>query len=272
MSQYLRDEMLKNLNISEAALARVQEVLSEIQHTINDPLKLNLEELKDDTSKINPNAIGITYIIRFDGKGYKLFDFMSLLKHYREAGKVERVSFTLESFKSLGTKRASGKSIELILDSQNSQGSSLTVQDDQSAWVDAAFCRIKEVIASCKNRNYLFRNAWVPFFIQISGVFVGVIISILVAKELAAVLTIQNSFVFSFLISLLIFSNVWTFLYTFMLSAAERIWPNLLFIEKRRYGWVTQTVVGAIIVSILFYLGQQIILISQSAVHEMIKR
>ena len=109
MSQFLRDEYLRNLTITEDGLRKINDDIEEIAQQGNESLKTKFtgQDLTD-------HLLIRSYIIRFDGKGFRLFDFEKAFKYFQDAKKVERFIFVVDSIKSIG--KIQGKSIDLRLE------------------------------------------------------------------------------------------------------------------------------------------------------------
>ena len=75
MSQYLRDEFLKNLNFSEEALRKINEDIMEIATQANQSLRNQYKD-QDLTNRL----LIPSYIIRFDGRGFRLFEFENIMR------------------------------------------------------------------------------------------------------------------------------------------------------------------------------------------------
>lgn len=163
-----------------------------------------------------PNAQGpgyfLTYIIRFDNKGYRVFSLEELLDYFRQADYVERILVTLESRASLQSSRNSGSLMELRLDYLEPKTCFLTVTSDARDWVDSSFSAAKEILGRHENWNGWARSAWTHLVIQILGVFVGFLISLWAASKISPNLSIDNAFLISFFLVLLIFSSLWTYI------------------------------------------------------------
>src|SRR3990167_11357256 len=106
MSQFLRDEYLRNLTVNEDALRKINDDIEEITQQENQSLGKQFQG-QDLTNRLLIRS----YIIRFDGKGFHLFDFEKAIKHFHDAKKVERFIFVVDSISSIS--RIQGKSIEL---------------------------------------------------------------------------------------------------------------------------------------------------------------
>ena len=120
MSQYLRDEFLKNLNFSEEALRKINEDIMEIATQANQSLRNQYKD-QDLTNRL----LIPSYIIRFDGRGFRLFEFEKIMRCFQDAKRVERFIFILDAINSLN--RITGKSIDLKFDAFNSDSPILFV-------------------------------------------------------------------------------------------------------------------------------------------------
>ena len=96
MAHYLRDERVTNLSINADNLAQLSAVFADRADALNAKVPEN-----DDSGK----KAFLTYIIRFDNKGYRVFSLEDLLRYFRLAKEVERVLFTVETGESLRSNR-----------------------------------------------------------------------------------------------------------------------------------------------------------------------
>lgn len=259
MSQYLRDEFLKSLSVSESALIKIDDDILEIANQVNKNLDMNSTD-----DNVRKKILIHSYIIRFDNKGFRLFGFDRVLKHFQDAHRVERFIFILESLESIKSNRIFGKSMELWLDAREANNCKLVVQDDDMNWVDSVFCKLKERLNKYKNRNFVIQNRWVRFIVQLSGVIVGFIVSLWVSIKISPKLAIDNSLAFTFVIAFLLFSNVWTLLYEDILRCLSYFWPNISFKERGGLHWLIKAVISSAFVGIsLFIINRLFLYVSQ---------
>lgn len=250
MAHFLRDQHIANLSITADNLAQISAVFDDRASTLNADVPDN-----DDTGK---RAI-LSYVIRFDNKGYRVFLIGDLLRYFHQAKAVERVLFTVETGESLRTSRQIGSVLELRLDEKDPNTCFLTITSDDKDWVDASLSAVQDVLAKCANRNGWVRTSWTTFAVQIVGVTLGFILSLWAAAKIAPRLSIENSFIFSFLFVLLIFSNTWTFLSQQILRLINAGFPNIKFLRpgKERLHWLLQAVIGGAVGAVVLYaLGQ----------------
>lgn len=244
MAKFLRDEFIQNVTITEETLCLVNEFLSERELAINEEL---------DRIQANPEErLVLTYIIRFDGRGYKLYDFEDIKKYYAQAKHVERVIFILDSTVSERTARQYGTHFELRLDNKEQNNTFIQVASDDGDTVDTAFCGLKEIIGNCKNRNWIVRSTWSQLLVQIFGVVFGFILSLIAALKISPHLAIENTFVITFIFAFLIFSNAWGFLNQQILRFLDYSFPNISFSRKGKNAlhWLAQALVGGVIVAL----------------------
>lgn len=244
MARFLRDEFIKNVTITEETLCLVDEFLSERETTINDEL--------DRIQAKSEERLVLTYIIRFDGRGYKLDDFEEVKKYYAQANNVERVIFILDSEVSERTAKQYGTHFELKLDNKEQNNTYIQVASDDGDAVDTAFCGLKDIIGNCSNKNWIVRSTWSQLLVQIFGVVFGFVLSLIAGLKISPHLNIENSFVITFIFAFLIFSNAWGFINQQILRFLDYSFPNISFSRKGKnvLHWLTQTLVGGIIVAL----------------------
>lgn len=251
MARFLRDEILTNLTIDEEALTQISQVFAARAATMP-------EELQPPPRHEPPNFF-LTYIIRFDNKGYRIFSLEDLLNYFRQANYVERILFTLESRISVQNNRNIGSFMELRFDEKEPNTCILAVSSDGGDWVDASFSATKEVLDKQKNWNRWARSTWTHLLIQILGVFVGFLISLWAASKISPSLSIENAFLISFILVLLIFSNLWVYINQRLHALVNAVFPNLKFYRPHRdkMHWLFQAVVGGVVVAITLYIINQ---------------
>jgi len=246
MANFLRDWFIVNVSVNEQILRQLNELFIKRCHSLNTTLS------DRDTTQ---NAY-INYIIRFDGKGYRIFNFDDMLRYFFQAKEIERITFTLETTESLRSNRQTGTYIELRLDQWNPNNCCLWVASDDEDWVEVSFSATQAILVNCKNKNGLARTAWTPLAVQIMGIAVGFFISLWAAVKLSPKLSIQNSFVICFFFVLLIFSNTWDYINQKIILLINKIFPNLKFYrhDKDQSNWLMQAIAGGLIVAITLWI------------------
>ena len=249
MAKYLRDEYLANLTLTEDRLGQLDTVISSRRFTIPE------QEQAENTNNTD-SPVFLFYIIRFDGKGYRVFSFNELIAYFRQSDSVERIIFTIESTSSLRSGRNVGSFCELRLDKSESSNSFMQVSSDDGDWVESTFSSIKDVLQKCRNKNGWIRGWWSQFAIQISGVFVGFLISLWAAFSVSSFVSIDNGFLIVFLFVLLLFSNLWGFLNQRILALVNSAFPNVRFYrpDRDKLHWILQALVGGLFVAVVLFL------------------
>tara|TARA_B110000977_G_scaffold193779_1_gene269271 strand:- start:714 stop:1511 length:798 start_codon:yes stop_codon:yes gene_type:complete len=251
MAHYLRDEQLFNITIDGDVIAQVIDVFMSRQ--------VSMPENNDSPADPSQPATHLSFTIRFDGKGYRVFSLDSLLQHFKQATDVERVIFDLDSSKSIKSNKSVGSYLELKLDKNENATSFLSVASDDEDWTNNTFVAVKEVVNRARNRNGLVRNPWTGLLIQVIGLLIGFLASLWGASIISPSLTIENAFLISFLLVLLLFSNMWTHIYQWLNKIVSRVYPIIRFYRpnKDRLHWLYQTVLGGIVVAVaLFFLNK----------------
>ena len=222
MSEYLRDESLRNLNMSKSALDELNSSLIKIRDG---------ENVKIGNNSSSQQFITMTYIIRFDQKGFKLYEYNKAMEYFNSAKEIERFIFQLDSDEHSKTYKLKGKGVEIKFDSKVPGNCSLTVQDSQQGWVDSTFLTLQEVIKKYNNGNKLMRSTFVVLSIQVLGVLIGILFSLWVASKVSHRLSTPYPYGLTFIITLLIYSNIWGYLYLVLLKCVNAFWPNISFKE-----------------------------------------
>ena len=246
MARFLRDEQVSNLTIDPDRLAALVDVFAKRGTSMPEYEQPQADEAPD---------VFLNYTIRFDQKGYRVFDKEQLLRYFQQATEVERIVFELASGEAIRTNRAVGSLIDLRLDKNENVTCFLTVTSDDEDWVNGSFSAIKESLNKCINRHSWVRNPWVDFLIQVTGIFLGFLVSLWGASKIAPMLTIENAFLISFLLVLLVFSNLWTPINQRMRVIVNRVFPIIRFYrpDKDRLHWLYQAIVGGIVVAVSLY-------------------
>jgi hypothetical protein len=247
MAKYLRDEQLFNLTLDEEKLSELAEVCAQ--------RGLRMPEYRP-VEGDQPATVLLFYTIRFDQKGYRVFNSDELAHYFNTANEVERIIFDLRSATHISSNGNVGSYANLRLDNNEKATSFLTVDSDDEEWVNGTFNAIKDVLNKCKNRHKLFRNPLVDILLQVFGLIAGFALSLWGASLISPNLAIENAFLISFLLVLIIFSNLWGQIQQTLQVLLYRIFPNIEFLrpKKDRLHWLMQTLVGGIVVAFALYL------------------
>lgn len=247
MARFLRDVRISNVSINEDAVVQLAEVFAARAH----PLQEAAEAAGNEDGKPF-----LTFILRFDDKGYRLFSIDELLHHFRRAKDVERIIITIETVESLRTNRVVGDHLEVRLDKNDINNNLLSVTSDDSDWVDSSYSAVQDILAKCKTRHGWARSAWSTLGVQLLGVIVGFGLSLWAASRIAEKLVIDNAFIITFLFALLIFSNAWGYINNAVLRYVHQVFPNIQFYrpDKDRANWLMQALIGGVAATLAAYL------------------
>jgi hypothetical protein len=246
MAHFLRDQQITNSTVDEDSLRQIAASLENRKQALN--------------AHIPPTDVSgkeglLSYVIRFDNKGYRLFSIEEVLRYFHQAKEVERIVFNIDTGESLASNRSVGTYLELQLDTKEPNRCYVVVTSNEGDWVDASISAIQDVIVKCKNKNGWVRTAWTQLTVQVIGVALGFILSLWISAKIAPKLAIQNSFVITFLFMLLMFSNVWMFLSQRILFFVNGLFPNINFCRPRkdRMHWLMKTIVGGLALAVGLY-------------------
>lgn len=208
--------------------------------------------------RVIPNGVhGQDYevrcMIRFDEKGYNVYNLNEVHSYYEQAREVERLILTIESSQSLVSNRKFGPYLELTLD--KNLGNYIVVSSDDREWVEAAFSAFDEVLTKSAAWYRPIRTLWTELVIQVTGVGSIFLMSVVVAKQLAPKLVVENSFLIAFLFAFLLAANIWTFVQRQVHVGLFTVFPNVQFVRSGRehLHWVLQAVVSAVIGGVVAY-------------------
>ncbi len=221
MAQYLRDLSIENLRITEERIRQLHRIFSLREATLND--------------ENNPLLSAVfSCIIRFDNKGYRTYDPDTLIAHYQEATKIERVIFTLVS---VNVSPEEAVKMELWLDTRQNANSYFTVESNDNDWVNSSYNTISELIPNYKFWYWWLRTPFTSLIIQLVGVAVIFLASIAIANEVAPNLDIKEPFFLSFLFVLLVLSNFWGYINQWVLGVLSKMLPNIDFKQTDKINW-----------------------------------
>lgn len=230
MGTYLRDTFISDVRIDEAAIKSLAKKITACQGPPQQGA-----------------AMELMFIIRFDGKGYRVGNTDDLISHFREARVVERLIITSEDGAAKQSNRANGTAVDLRFDKHNPQNSSLTVTADDKNWVETEFPAIQDILNRYKTKNGWARTTRAAFGVQLFGVVLLFSIGIWIARAVSPYLKVDDAFVVSLLFLLLIFSNVWTYVYPRLLNGLNTAFPSIDF--YRPHDGFMKKAFGAIIIA-----------------------
>ena len=225
MALFLRDKFIRDVLIDESSLIELVDAFTARFRM------LQLEESRTDDELKKPH---ISFILRFDNKGYRFFTIDSLLNQFRNATYIERLIISVETSESLRTNRAIGSYLELRLDHLSHENSFIQVSSDNEEWVSASFSSVEEVLEKHGTKNGLARSVWATLSVQLLGVVFGFGLSLWAALKISEKLSIENAFIITFLFVLLLFSNTWTYLNQALIALLHKTFPSIHFYRPKQ--------------------------------------
>ena len=234
MAKFLRDRQMKAVSISKN---RIDELFA-LCHVQANRLV---------AGGVNADDIEVRCMIRFDEKGYNVYNLHEVHNYYDQASEVERLILTIETRESLVSGRKFGPFLELTLD--KNLGNYLVASSDDREWVEAAFAAFDEVMTKSAAWYRPIRTIWTELVIQVTGVASVFLLSVIAAKQLAPKLVVENAFLIAFLFAFLLAANIWTFIQRQVHTALLAMFPNARFVRSGRehLHWVPQAVISALI-------------------------
>ena len=204
-------------------------------------------------------TIWITYTIRFDQKGYKVFSFEELNAYFDQATDIERIIISLETRTSLNNNRLTGEYLELCLDSKEDTRCFLVSSANNKDWCESSFSTISNVLIRFKAPYGLIRSNLTPLIIQILGVIVMYTFSIVFAYKIYSKLNIENPFFISFFFIFLILSNLWAYLNNYILAFFNKTFPNVQINRRKKdyIHWIWQTIIGTGTITVIIFFLQK---------------
>ncbi len=251
MAKFLRDIKITNITVTEQLLVSINEFLVErclAKNNSIDQSALNAEQKID-------QRLALSYVVRFDNRGYKLFDPDEAMRYYQLASEVERILFTLDSLQCERTNRQYGTFFEIRLDAGDPNSCYIQASADDGDAVDAVYNGLLEILSKHRNKNGWVRNNWTELLVQVFGVAGGFVLSLIAAIEASPYLKVENAFVLTFIFAFLIFSNTWGFLNQQVLRLLNFAFPNIRFVRQGKDSahWLIQALVGGLLVAAFLY-------------------
>lgn len=256
MARFLRDIRISNVNVTEQLLQLINELLLERCRVTN----VAIDRLDASPDQKADQKLMLSYVIRFDNRGYRLHDPAEALRYYKQASEVERVILTADSAHSERTARQYGTFFEVRLDAKDPNNCYIQASADDGDAVDSVYNGLLEIIGKGKNKNGWVRNTWSHLLVQVFGVAAGFVLSLIAALKASPSLKIENAFVLTFLFAFLIFSNAWGFINQQILRLLNYAFPNVRFIRegKDAVHWLVQALVGGVLVALFLLIFSEL--------------
>jgi hypothetical protein len=270
MGQFVRDEAVRNLSIDEATLVALNDAFAAAALARNNQLAqaaaVQAGQGGGGAAAVPPaHLVFLSYVIRFDGKGYRYTAFNDVKQHYVDADDVERVVLNIDSGAHRQSSGLAGTDVELRLD-KDANSCWLRVSSDDRHWVETTFTTIMDILARRRSASRFVRTQWTGAVVQLLGVTGGFLLSVLAAAALAPHLKLESAFTVSLIFLFLLFSNIWGYAsgqFTVLLNAA---FPSVAFKRKDKEGlrWLARGVVTRLTVAFIFLLANALGLIGTS--------
>lgn len=264
VSYYYRSKKVSGVSINEDNLVSLCSVIVERSIKMNEEAKKEQREM--DTI--------YSFFILFDDKGYKLYSVDELVKCFRQANKIEQITFAIETTQSQQSNRLHGSWMELRIDERNANNCTLISASENKDWADSLWLSIHDVLGKCKNKFRFFRTSWTMLSIQLFGVVFGFLLSLWTASKLAPKLSIDGAFALSFICIFILFSNLWSFAIPVIIRLVDFLFPNVKFVinGKNYFHWSVQAIIGAIASAVVLYFIGSMLLFALEMLNSIIKK
>ncbi|MBX9297694.1 hypothetical protein K5M33_11520 [Chromobacterium vaccinii] len=242
MAFFMHDQSVQNITLDEASIRQ-----------INTIFQRRRESLRAELAEQN---IYLTYIIRFDNKGYKIFSIDELIQYFNQAKSIDRIVFTIESDLSISTARRTGTYFELFLNSNNTINSGLIAfSDNHKEWAENSFNETYNILDKFKNSNYFAHHPLSKLAARLISLFILFLLSILITIKIPLNPKLENGKPFAFLLIFLAFSNIYTYLIQLSSWFLTQQFPSIKFSNttSRATHWFIQ----AIILAVLGWIGTE---------------
>ena len=153
MADFRRDKNLFKITITEDSLVKLDHIMEEIESRL-----------------LKQYATGycyLSFLIRDDEKGVRLFLFDELLKEYKQADRIERILIRLDINTSLPVTMSGKEEIEIFITNQPGQNSYFAVSGSDQHWVSSTFTMLDEIFTKSKSRYSWVQGSWGPLVVQI---------------------------------------------------------------------------------------------------------
>ncbi|WP_304305924.1 hypothetical protein [Pseudacidovorax intermedius] len=246
MAHFLRDQYVKSVTLTEDAIREIHQIFC--------------DKTSKNTGELPGEAKVISMVIRFDGRGFKLYKIDDLLNYWRTASKIERIVFSVDSLNSLHSNRTNGSYLELKLDHSDDSQSYFVSSSDDKDWAEASFTAVSECLAKYRSNHKFVRTPWTAFLIQLFGIVVVCIVSLWQSVKLAPNLNFENPVFVGFLVLFFFYLAIFGFASQALLKAINSWFPNVEFFRaKRTLHWFPQIFVGAIAIAVVGAIGTALI-------------
>lgn len=253
MANYSRNKQISGVKLTEESIHALAMTFSE-----------RFLKLYDFEQKAKGIASAyFCFTIYFDSKVYKLYSVDGLIKYFRQANSVEKITFTISTLLSDISGRKNGSWMELNIDEKNPANSYFTVSSDENDWLEASWISIQDILNKCKNKHMWLRTSWTTLVVQLLGVMAGGLLSLWIATKISPKLALsEGKFTFGFICAFILFSNVWSFVWPLIIRMLNFLFPDIKFVlnGKVNFHWGIQAVISAIVGAVVLYFFSQMFL------------
>lgn len=246
MADFLRDEYIKDISLDENALVAIARIFGERLESLK-------YELKKEGDTEDKHRAFLTYIIRFDNKGYRLWDIHEVLGYFRQAEEVERVLFTLESEEAVSTGRKLGAYLELAIDAKDENKCTLVSSSNTRDWAESSFSETKSYLSTHKTRNGYMRSWWMSLIIQLAGAGLVFATSLWISIQSAPLFKLDSAFLVVFIFSMLTLSIMWGHASNHLNTKLQRLFPNAVFERYRSKRWLLEGLVVGLVTGVVIW-------------------
>lgn len=223
MARFLRDRFIKNVILDEDGLTDLDFIINERAKIFNESPEATDRE-----------KLSVSYMVRFDGRGYRSTTLEDALRYFKGGKTVERVALTAESQDSLATNRVIGPFLEVRFDRNELPHSFMVASAEDQDWVEASAGAIDDWLERRKSITArLVRTRVTPLLVQLSGVVLMFLVSLWAASVIGPRLQgVEYPRLIVFGITAVVASNLWAFVFQLLVAQLFSLIPNVLFRRK----------------------------------------
>jgi hypothetical protein len=252
MAHYLRDQEIRNVTVNEAKLRQLASVFEDLRRQVTQGM----------TQEEADKQWFLSYTIRFDRQGHRVYSLDEAMRYYAQAMRVERIIITLESAEALRTNHKFGAVALVRLDAEQENDCWIVSTSDVKAQADAGYSAIAEALASARNRNGFIRSTPMRAVVQILGAFVAFALSLWGAAKFSPFVKVESSFAITLLFLFVMASALWSFVSPPIFAGLYRLFPNIRFDRegKNKLQWLWRSLassaIGAMLIAIAVAVGK----------------
>ncbi|EGQ8028974.1 hypothetical protein ACWOKN_004305 [Vibrio vulnificus] len=276
MANFLRDELLKNITIDEELLIQLSQELhvcvgelnQEIRtayyntHEFQQKIKAEEELVENNSGRpfVEPYIpkYRVSYIIRFDNKGYIVDTIEDLVNYFKTSKNVERLIMQIKpevDNQVIGvSSRVNNCFIEFKVDTINPYNCSFSVTGDDKGWVTANYSSFKDLIGNKYNRAILKHSPFVDIFLASCLNLFGLLLSLVTASVIKPFF--DDSLILSFIVVLFVFLSIQPIISQGFFFLLNKFRSNITIKNKNNketLDWLVKAVVGTVASGVIIY-------------------